>query len=137
MAKDKDNKNNAPNANTETAPAETPKTRTRLSFSKEKKLAYLVVALVGILTSKPVAAVLTEEQKTKVTKAQKAADEVGGGDVLKPVTDRIAAIQKELAAIDWKKPELLNQNSAQAKELAADLDRQIKRKKQIEDMIGG
>ena len=110
------------------------KTRTRLSMSKDKKLAYLLAGLVSILSSKQVATVLTEDQKTKVATAKKMADEIGGGDVLKPVTDRIQAIQVELKAIDYSKdPE---KASAQVKELALELDKQIKRKKQIEEMIG-
>ncbi len=111
--------------------------RTRLSISKEKKLAYLALSLVSILQSKAVVVVLTDEQKAKVKAVKASADEVGGGDVLKPVTDRIAAIQVELKALDFTKPENINTVAAQAKELAGELDRQIKRKKQIEDMIAG
>ena len=121
-------------AATTPAAAETPK-RTRLSFSKDKKLAYLMAGLVTILTSKAVAAVLTEEQKTKVAKAKAQADEIGGGDPFKPVHDRIQAIQKELSEINYMKDPAAG--AAQAIELGKELDRQIKRKKQIEEMIGG
>ncbi len=121
-------------ANGANGQTETPK-RTRLSFSKEKRLAYLMAGLVTILTSKPVAAVLTEDQKAKVVKAKTQANEIGGGDPFKGVTDRILAIQSELKAIDYSKdPE---KAVANALELGKELDRQIKRKKQIEEMIGG
>ena len=133
MAKPNTNSTTNTGAAPAPAPAETAK-RTRLSFSKDKKLAYLLAALVTILTSKAVAAVLTEEQKAKVTKAQESAKELGSDDVLKPVTDRIAAIQSEFKAIDYTKD--LDKAAAQAKELALELDKQIKRKKQIEEMIG-
>jgi hypothetical protein len=109
--------------------------RTRLSLSKDKKLAYLVLSMVAILEGAKVAAALTEPEKAKVVAAKATANEIGGGDVLKPVTDRIVAIQGELKALDFTAD--ANKAAAQAKELANELDRQIKRKKQIEDMIAG
>ncbi len=113
--------------------ADEPKKRERLSFSKEKKLAYLIINLTGILLSKAVAAVLTEEQKTKVTAAKKTAKEIGGDDdPLKGCSDRITAIGGELKALDYTSPAA----PAQAKELGLELDRQFKRKKQIEEMLG-
>ncbi len=104
------------------ATAETPK-RTRLSVSKDKKLAYLVLSLVSILETAKIAAALDEPQKAKVTAAKATANDIGGGDVLKPITDRILAIQKELKALDFSKPETINQTAAQAKELANELCR--------------
>lgn len=120
-----------------TPPADTPApaTRTRLSFSKDKKLAFLVMNLVAILTSKAVAAVLDEDQKLKISKAAKTAKEIGGENPLEPTQKRIQEIQKELKAIDYGKD--LDKAVAQAKELASELDRQIKRKKQIEELING
>lgn len=116
-------------------PAEETKKRERLSFSREKKLAYAVIGLVALLTSDAVAKLLTEDQKAKVTKAQTLAGEVGGGDVLKPVTDRIAAIQKELKGINYVDDPV--KSAAQAKELALELNRQLDRKKKIEELIAG
>lgn len=110
------------------------KTRTRLSFSKEQKLAFVVTGLVAILTSKAVTAVLTEEQKTKIKAAEAKANEVGGGDPFKPIDDRIKAIQGELKAIDYSKD--IERAVAQAKELSSELDKQIKRKKQVQELIG-
>lgn len=134
----KDNKRNAAGAGTgaasapatENATAETK--RTRLAFGKDKQLAYLITGLVAILASEAVAKVLTEEQKAVIAKAKDKANEIGG-DPLKPVNDRIAAIQAELKQVDWKQPNA----SAQVKELALELDRQEKRQKQIKEMIAG
>ncbi len=140
MAKEKSQDKSTGTAATpgkETDPPATTVKRTRLSVSKDKKLAYLVLSLVSILETAKVAAALDESQKAKAAAAKTTANEIGGGDVLKPITDRIVAIQKELHALDFTKPETINQTAAQAKELANELDRQIKRKKQIEDMIAG
>lgn len=123
---------------TATPPAQTPpepaKTRTRLSFSKEQKLAFVVTGLVSILASKAVAAVLTEEQKAKVKAAETKANEVGGGDPFKAIDDRVKAIIVELKAIDYTKD--LAKANEQAKELQKELDGQLKRKAQIQELIG-
>lgn len=136
MAKERSKPNGAATGTApEPAPAPEPaKTRTRLSFNKEQKLAFVVTGLVSILASKAVAAVLTEEQKAKVKAAETKANEVGGGDPFKPIEDRIKAIQSELKAIDYSKD--VERAVAQAKELASELDKQIKRKKQVEELIG-
>jgi len=136
MAKNTSNPANTGSAaaTTETT-AEVPAKRERLAVSKEKKLAYMVLSLVAIFQTKAVAATLTEEQQTKVKEAKTKAEELRGGDVLKPVTDRIAAITVELKAIDYAKDPA--GAAAQAKELAVELDKQIKRKATIEEMIAG
>lgn len=112
------------------------KTRNRLSIKTEKKLAYALKGLVAILASKAVVAVLTEEQKAKAAKAGvQAKESIGTDDPLKATTDRIVAIQGELKAIDYAKdPE---KAVSQALELGKELDKQIKRKKQIEEVIAG
>lgn len=114
-------------------PAEAPK-RSRFSFSKDQKLAFVLSGLIGILGTEAIAKLLTDEQKAKVTKAQAEVEKIGVGDPFKAVNDRIAAIQVELKAIDYAAD--LNKAVAQAKELSAELDRQIKRKAQITEMIG-
>lgn len=135
MANDKPKGESPKGAGAAAATATEAPKRTRLSLSKDKKLAYLVLSLVAILEVKAVATTLDEGQKAKVKAAKATANEIGGGDVLKPVTDRIVAIQTELKALDFTVD--ANKAAAQAKELANELDRQIKRKKQIEDMIAG
>ena len=123
------------------ASTETPK-RTRMGFSKEKKIAYMLLSVLSILASKAIVAVLTEEQKAQIAKANKAAEAIGAEDPFKAVNDRVAAIQKELVALQAKFPKDATNNAAmtayvnQAKELTLELDRQIKRKAQISELLG-
>lgn len=130
--KDKGKGTDTPPAPPAETPVETEKAkRSRQSFGKDKQLAYLLTGLVGILESEAVSKALTTEQLQKIATAKTKANEIGG-DPLKPVTDRIAAIQGELRAFDFDQPNAL----AKHKELALDLDRQAKKKAQIEEMIG-
>lgn len=126
----------APAQNAPAQATEAPK-GTRMRFNKEKKLAYLMAGLVAILESKAVVVTLTDEQKAKVAKAKTQANEIGGGDPFKDIDDRIKAIQVELQNANKLMATDLTKAVEQVKELSSELDRQIKRKKQIEEMIGG
>lgn len=121
----------------ETETPETGKTRERLAFSKDKKLAFLLLNVIGILESAKVVAVLTEEQKAAVVKAKTAATETMPDDPIAAVDKRVTAIQKELQAAqkELSDPAKMTAAIAKVKELALELDRQDKRKKQIQDLI--
>lgn len=129
-------------AATPPAVAETPEKpkRQRTSISKEKKIGYMLLSALAVLNAKTVVAVLDEAQKATVTKVSEAAKAIGAEDPFKDTNARINELQKELTAL--KPPtnatdmEALNKYVAQAKELSAELDRQIKKKAQINELLG-
>lgn len=119
---------------------EAPK-RTRTAFSKEKKLGYTLLSILEIFKAKEVAAVLKDDQKAKIAKAEEAAKAIGAEDPFISINARITAIQTELTELQ-KKPANPTDNAAFAKyvesikELSSDLDRQVKRKAQITELLG-
>jgi len=127
-----------------TKPAATTETakRTRTAFSKEKKIGYMLLSVLAILNTKAVVAILTDEQKAQIAKADKAAQAIGAEDPFKAVNERVQAIQKELVELQSKFPKDPTDNAAMtayvnsAKELTLELDRQIKRKAQITELLG-
>lgn len=128
-----------PQAAAPAAPAEGAK-RQRTSFSREKKIGYMLLSAMAILNSKAVAAVLTEEQKAKAAKMAESVKALKAEDPFETVNNRIAEIQKELQALkapaDMTNIEALTKFAAQAKELSLELDRQIKKKNQITELLG-
>lgn len=123
------------------APAAETAKRTRTAFSKEKKIGYMLLSVLAILKTKTVTDILTDDQKAQVAKTAKAAEAIGAEDPFKAVNDRVAAIRKEMVELQAQKFDA-NDNAAmtayvtKVKELSLELDRQIKRKAQITELLG-
>lgn len=79
-----------------TPPAAT--TRKRSALSAEKTMAIVIAGLVAILTRAEVAAVTTDEEKTKVDAANKIASDLNA-QTIDPLKKRITEIQAEFKAI--------------------------------------
>jgi len=105
-------------------PQTTHTTRTRSALSPQKQLAIIVAQLLSVVNRKEVAATLRPEDKAVIEVARKVSDEYNA-KTIKPVVDRINAIEKEFREL---LPNISKPGSPEkAKELSIELARLQKR----------